>query len=447
MILRPAVYPEEIYSGYMGRVMRRNGCRTNDEIEILLRTWAGVTEKSKREIPSLRLLSQVAGIELPIFVKNHTMIPLNRFIQSGSQDVEHGNEKQLSLLWTIGIRKFKPGAYFCEECVHEDQKFHGESYWRREHQIIGLMYCPKHIAPLKFVDDDLAFLSSPASHINECHSVDKLWAKSTYENQTIRTYIDISSSLLNARSPFKINDIVSILKSKAASMGFKTHGKATKGKAKLLSDEIIKSVGRDWLCTVHPALAKKMLGETMVQVDGMLNSRNIYAIPGYILAFSTLYDSTDNALNAMQSKPNQKSSGQAQHEDVSIDEIFEAYVQARGCYKQIAADLSYNTATFRRLKSMGLPSLESPRGTNFFKAAVSFCVEKNSLQISAEQGGISIDEMESFVRESGPELTRALIRMSPRTSQRYGKSRAKPLNPHEAKELAENHVEFASIQS
>jgi hypothetical protein len=89
------------------------------------------------------------------------------------------------------------------------------------------------------------------------------------------------------------------------------------------------------------------------------------------------------------------------------------------------------------LKSIGLPSLDSRRGANVFKAAVSFCVEKNSLQISAEQGAISIDEMESLVRESGPELTRALISMSPRTSQRYGKSRAKPLNPHEAIELAE----------
>ncbi|MBW9234679.1 TniQ family protein, partial [Leptospira santarosai] len=51
----------------------------------------------------------------------------------------------------FGGSKVNPSNYlrYCPICFQEDIKNLGESYWRRIHQVVGAMYCRKHMVLLK----------------------------------------------------------------------------------------------------------------------------------------------------------------------------------------------------------------------------------------------------------------------------------------------------------
>lgn len=435
MIVRPVPYPEEIDIGYLGRVMRRNGAASKKEIEKLMSQWAGVADKSRREVSCLELLSKVAGCELIVFVRQHSTLPLRRGITSYYPELPHGGEERRSMLGTSGMRQPRPGAYFCKKCVQEDQEFHGEAYWRREHQIAGLLYCPKHSIPLNYLEDDSAFLSSPANYWHSCQSIDEVWANETSKNEAIKRYVDISTSLLDSHSPFDVRRVVDILKPRAAEHGFQTHGGAVK--SPLLSDEIIQVFGRKWLSIVLPPLADKITGKILSQMDGVLYlTTSASSTSAYILAFAALYDSTDDALNALQSNPDRIKRHRARAEDISREEILDAYIQARGNYTKVVSAVSGGKQTvIAKLRALGLPNLLGKSKQDILKAVMAFYVEKNSLQCSADKGGISVEAMEDIVRVAGPELTGALYEMNKQVGRGSGIRRAKPLNPNEASQL------------
>lgn len=60
-----------------------------------------------------------------------------------------GEAKAASFLGHVATRVQKPQRLqFCEQCSQEDVAKHGETYWRRSHQLPGVFVCLKHLASL-----------------------------------------------------------------------------------------------------------------------------------------------------------------------------------------------------------------------------------------------------------------------------------------------------------
>ena len=55
----------------------------------------------------------------------------------------------------------------CTRCLGEDKKSHGETYWRRAHQLQGVHFCVKHAEPL--VETDMPMRISVQSGIHAAH--------------------------------------------------------------------------------------------------------------------------------------------------------------------------------------------------------------------------------------------------------------------------------------
>ena len=324
MLIRPAPFPEELDRGYLGRVMRKNGAATEKYAVELMKIWAGVSDKSNREIPCLELLSKVAGIDVAMFVKQHTLLPFWRGITSNQPDLSHGEENQRSLLRSLEMQFVRKGAYFCAECVHEDQGFHGQSYWRREHQIPGMLWCLKHTAPLKYTADQTAFLLPPSAQLQYCQSVDEeQWVKKSFKNKVIQHYHEICSNLLNTQKPFDVKYLMEVLKKKASEIGINT--RRGKLNSLLLSDIVIDLFGQKWLHSVFPALAVKPKGWLFGPMDGVLNIKTTApSVIAYVLALAVLYGSVDMALNALQSTENSRSKQPIAQ--ITSNELYEAYV-------------------------------------------------------------------------------------------------------------------------
>lgn len=151
MLVQPAPFPEEMDRGYLGRIMRINGYRTPKDAVEAIATHFGEEGRSRREVTTHELLSRMAGMTTEQFAQRHTTMPLRRGITSYLPDLIHGSEERKSLLCISGTLRKYPAAFFCKDCVKADIHFHGASYWRRDLQTPGQMWCPKHMTPLHFL--------------------------------------------------------------------------------------------------------------------------------------------------------------------------------------------------------------------------------------------------------------------------------------------------------
>lgn len=412
MMLRPAPFPEELDRGYLGRLMRLNGLTSPKDAIVLMSQWAGVSDKSRCEVSCVELLSKAAGIDLSLFVRQHTTIPLRRAITGYQSELPHGSEESKSLLWTIGMRVTRAEAYFCPKCIEEDLDFHGQSFWRRGHQIPGLHCCQQHAVPLRYVEGEVAFLSPPSKYVQQSLSDEALSEGGYDQNSYIRKYLDICSGLMERGAPLNVKNVSAILKERASELGYQTPGDSKNGA--LLSDSVIEAFGKQWLANVLPEIVEKPTGEIMRQMDVVIFLKNsVSSLSVYILACAYLFATADDALNILHSKQIYSRKKRQLNTKIDHDELINAYVQARGQHSSVAELLSIQRqVVVAQLKQLGLPNLLVNSKVNYLKAATAFYVDKKSTIQSAALGHISVDAMDSLVRRAGYGLTNLLVKIA-----------------------------------
>lgn len=438
MLIRPMPLPDELDRGYLGRVGRMNGVRDDKQCVALIAAWVGLDGRSGTEVSRLELLRQVAGITLEAFACRHTTLPFRRGITSYHADLPHGDASSQGILWASGMRTARRGAYFCEACVAADQDFHGVSYWRREHQIPGMLRCDKHNAALCYVDDEWAFYEAPAAFIGNCHAISGEWAAETIDNPAVQRYLDICSSLLEQPKPFDVRDVGRILAERARRRGLQTWGAPGKrlASAPLLSDLVVDTFSSSWLTQVLPELANKPRGILLNRMDGVLYlSTSASSVVAYALAASVLFESADEALQAFQlshanvSPPRDTRTFRR----IENEALRSAYFAARGAHAATGRSLNASMAAVSsRLDAIGLPNLHARGERNPVEALRAFLVEGRSFEASAARGRLSQSAFESCLRTAAVHLFELFAQDEPKVTptKRAGR-RTRQLAPHE----------------
>lgn len=434
MLIRPHPFPDELDEGYAGYVMRLNGLRSMKALDRLMREWAGCPDKSWREVSRLELFSKVANLSVMDFVLHHTTLPLRRGITSYQADLPHGSDRNKQIWWSTAMREARTGAFFCERCAKEDLEFHGRSYWRRSHQIPGLLSCTKHGIPLSFCRDNSAFQQAPSQWIVTCETVDAAWAMEVAANNTISRYLAICDGLLESTQPFTVNHVRAVLHHKGASLGLQTY--AGKVKAPLLSDKVIDQCGRQWLALVLPKLADKPEKVALSKLDGVFYMKTSASTTfAYILACAVLFESADEALNALAGPlPPQGEVRQRKKIVIDPDELLSVYIGQGGNYAKVAKRLDVALASAAsRLSNMGLPNMIESACKSTQKALSAFFDDGCTLQQSAMRGGVSQMELEDALRIMAAQPMRAFSNFE--TVRPKGSPRSYPLMPDEAKRV------------
>ncbi len=428
------VLPNEIDRSYLGAVMRQNGDNKESEIIAKIAQHLGLRDKTRRQAPAIELLSKIAQADTQTFARQHSTLPYRRGITSYFADLKHGSEDNRNILRDSGMRVARPGAYCCSECMRNDEKKYGRTYWHREHQLPGQFWCPEHKLPLHYVESIDAFLMAPDQVLDKSHPVPESWIANTIDNSNINSFLAITSALLETEKPFSVKHVSAILRDKAAARGFQTHG----GKVKypLLSDAVVADFGREWLATVLPRLADKRQGEINSQLDGVLYMATASSsVAAYILALSFLFDSPDEAMNALittdmsELVPLPTKSSRT----IENEELKSAYFKSLGSYSKTASLLMTSYAAIcGRLRDMGLPNLKGNRANGLEKAAVAFFVDGKSLPDSAAAGNVTCDALEKLVRVAGTTMVELLEKMKkPISGRGSGTRRPLKLTPHE----------------
>ena len=149
----PTPYPDELWYSVMCRYYIRSGS------ENLL------TMKNRSQFPiqlffpDRSITEIVAQLPEGLFsvrniAINHTLFPYFSRMYSQKRKKElinnlySGTMENSNPEWRV-IARSMPKLRYCPECIKEDRKRYGESYWHREHQIPHVTICRKHGCRLK----------------------------------------------------------------------------------------------------------------------------------------------------------------------------------------------------------------------------------------------------------------------------------------------------------
>lgn len=413
MLLRPSVLPDEFDRGYLGRVMRLNHFEEKKPALMAIRVWAGEdpVASSGRRTGTIKLLSDLSEKPLDAFIAEHSTLPWRRAITPYKTDLEHGGEESESLVTISAFRLAREHAYFCPECVAEDQERLGFSYWRRSHQIPSVYTCGKHQAVLHKVEDPWAFLEPPSACMPGTVPDSKL-VNASRGSRFVERFLAIGCSLMARTLPVSTYPIMRALRRKGLELGLQVAASST-AKQPLLSDLVVTSFPDHWLKEVFPAIGGKRAGEAFSQLDGVFYFANsASSVEAYFLAFSVLFGSAQAALEAISAEENKPLHQRSKREKKIAperSELIAAYIETKGCYSGTARRCGTSPFVVRaQLEPLGLPGIKLRGSASVLVAARAFYLEKRGLLEAAAQGGVSVSELETLVRSASPSFVTAL---------------------------------------
>ena len=155
----PDLLPGEWLEGYLGRLAILNGESTRSSLEAALRSWLESEGRAPR---------RTTGLVPPVAVA--TWLPIGE-ISAGyttwpalhATDRPTGNDFFVRRFeaqgWKSMFRRLRYHEWLCPDCVASDvSKCPFFSYWRRDHQLPGHLWCVKHSSPLMFLENESSFL-------------------------------------------------------------------------------------------------------------------------------------------------------------------------------------------------------------------------------------------------------------------------------------------------
>lgn len=442
MLIQPAILPDELASGYCGRVTRLNGFGGASKTFDSLLTWMGKGDRSRREVSTVELLAAVAGLDVMVFVRNHTSLPLRRAILGDRFDVPHGSSQCGSVLWASAMREARPSAYFCNQCVTEDEDFHGIAYWRREHQLPGLYWCPKHGCPLNVVDNANAVWRSPSAFIGDSEQVDTHWVEALQRSQSIQTFLAVESALISRKWPLNESAVSKAVRKRARALDLQSGRGATR--QRFTSDLVREKFDSRWLACVDPGLISTSRdGASWCAVDrAAWGRRSGISTTTYVIALAVLFDCEAEALGALISTVDTSEVCQAQgpRRQWNDEAIRAAYIEGRGIHRGAASILNGEpTAINKRLRSLGLPGFGNSALQGLQRAAAAFILEEMPLQQASEKAGVSMQDLERMLRQAAAPLGTALAAIQRKAISCNRPRRLKPsAAPHQAPKFATN---------
>ena len=287
---------DEFAPGYLGRVLQINGLNRKDRVGAIAFLRSAVEMPLALDLPVVEFMAHFAGVPFDSFLCGHTTLPLRRAI------VRDPNALSFRICprkeRDLGMAGLRPGAYLCECCVEEDIEFHGHSYWRREHQLPGLFWCPKHLRPLRVSEDDRAFLYAPAAMARGARILDAQWVEQIRSHGVINRFASVVSEIATARQSLPEYKVAQALRPLLEAHGI--HAGWGPVVRPLLSEVMRNGLDERWLGRVIPGLPEQSRGVPWRPVDGASSGIALFITPVvYLLAFSMVHRSVDEAVHAL----------------------------------------------------------------------------------------------------------------------------------------------------
>lgn len=186
----PKIYPDELIYSVLARFYQHCGypnyicCAENLFINKRVRPDIEFINELKPEV--LHLLYQNMPIER--LIEKHTMFPYYvRFLPKERRI--KGFEALCNMCGDynnlLAVPKQKNGEQrylrYCPLCVKEDRYVYGETYWHRDHQLMGVDFCPKH--GCRLINSSIVATSKASPNLTPAEPEVKEMDNTTYGNE------------------------------------------------------------------------------------------------------------------------------------------------------------------------------------------------------------------------------------------------------------------------
>jgi hypothetical protein len=256
---------------------------------------------SATPLQGLRMLALLALItEMPrdVLVVRHTLIPFHLAVWPptgrGSPDF---SARTFDDIGGVASKTAWLGSHvLCPECASEDESFWGFSYWRRTHQIPGIVVCDKHHTGLREVKNEIGAM--PAEMVNGSKAIDSAIVGDALRNPTISRYASICSSLAELQVPLETTTMAHVIARRLAQVV----GSAAPAR-RVLRDITNEQAGGPWLWQHFPEASPQLNRDQAVQLQRTMSAHTPPRTDWYGLALAVLFESAEAAMTALRTAP------------------------------------------------------------------------------------------------------------------------------------------------
>lgn len=327
-MLTPQPLPDEIAVGYVGRIGALNGMHPGRAMRLVLNHAKNATGVDRGRT-WLDPIAALAGRSLESFRYQHTVMPFYAAVQRSawpSWADAKGGERSL----TIAAHRGNAGQLaLCPACVDEDIGYWGVSYWRRLHQLPGMVSCLKHrTGLLRIPESEDTVLPLPELALKHAKSYPRDAVDHASDSAAIQRYMAICAALLERTRPLTTHRLTQCLQDQAATLGLPRLARKAGTRVSQLT---MAALGGPWQTMFFPELSADRSADFVNPIDYTQgNVKKICPTWYYALALTVLFDDADDALasaerTSVERGPN--ASEPVADVDASLSLAFQAFVK------------------------------------------------------------------------------------------------------------------------
>lgn len=434
-MIRVSPMSDELAIGHEGRIAWVYGATHKRELDYHLAATLSASDGQKSAKPSrLSQLAAHADLSTTEYARKHSMLPAFRVAAKHGEDLMHGCEQGETFSRRLGMLTQKSGAYICLACVNADLKKEHLSWYRREHHLFGVDWCPVHEVALAKVNEKDPWSSMPhhwveSEEIEEPHTLDF----NRVELEFLRRYVAISSAMLDRAIPLDVRALGYLIGKRAKALGLRT---SINGQRSTISDHILLKAPAKWLKTYFSHIAAKEKSGFVNKIDGAVISRTIPAQGAvYGLVLASFFDTASEAIQYLNTTvptdvvesvktPPRRSAG------FWHGEFWEVYVSHRGLTTKIAESLGMDKKTLQdKMWSIGMPSLHNVGTSRSWRALIRLH-EGEGFRRSCELENAEESEVEDLLRKVNPRVVALASKLVGNTSKEVAFAITNPAYHH-----------------
>lgn len=395
--------PDELASGLMGRICRIHGVSPTSLEDSLVDTAPGHGSRRSAWVVGL---AQAVEMDPGELLFQHTLIPF-----FGAFSIEVTRFRDSHWISSALVAKKYPKikvARICDSCVKSDLQERGFSYWRRSHQISGIVLCPYHDEILQCVPDRGAFnrpaeegLCQGKASFNSPDDAPKL--------EVVKRYCKLANALLHFEVPFSLVAIQNLVRTRLTELKIRLD---KNGPGRSIVDVAKQNAPSDWLDR-HFGIRNKRSMPSYGLAHVARSAGHPANSSVYVLALALLYDTSDAALAALHMV---KSAGsavfyrQAATLDYASDRVLDIFLRSGGGVGRTAKEIGVKKSTLQKgLGKVGIISLQPILGTPVEQALADF-FDGASLQVACARHGLPEEQLEAILRRTSALFASVLSR-------------------------------------
>lgn len=288
----PTLLPDEHSKGYQGRVRRLNGDIPLVTLRKHLVNALNIREENSEQYNIVEALALASQVGLERFVRDHTLMPFLRIVHSDSAASAHGTASSYRQLTQAGLVVSDRLAKFCLDCVNEDRLTIGIAYWRRSHQLPGIVFCSNHQSILFEVHRDAPALGLPTEFEKNAQPIGEDVALAAKQNSVVHRYVHVCNAFLKSDAPIhNVSAAMRIAKQASKCVSLSEHADAQSGS---LNDLAVSMLGGPWLEKFFPSVKNHKSRQT-INIDSATQKSSSSHSCSYALALSMFWDSPEAA--------------------------------------------------------------------------------------------------------------------------------------------------------